>query len=352
MSPFSQYYTSMDHFTIIPAVMLALFGCAVLLFDFLIFPDPRQRKFLLIFVALAEGFAGFGLYRQQAWLSANGVTQLTGFGGSVTVDGFGIFFNWIFLAAALLVAMASYQYLETAGEHHGEYYGLILLAQCGMYFLATGTDLVTLFIGLELMALCFYVMVGFLRGDKRSNEAAMKYLLLGAFSSGFLAYGFSVMYGLAGSTKLADITMAIEARPPWDPVVFLALATTSVGLLFKIAVVPFHMWAPDAYEGAPTTVTAYLSVASKAASIAFLLRIFLGPLASARQVWEPLLAVVAVATLTIGNLAAINQTNIKRLLAYSSISHAGYMLLGLVAGNQTGINGIAVYVMVYTFMTF
>jgi NADH-quinone oxidoreductase subunit N len=341
----------MDHFTIIPAVMLALFGCAVLLFDFLIFPDPRQRKFLLIFVALAEGFAGFGLYRQQAWLSANGVTQLAGFGGSVTVDGFGIFFNWIFLAAALLVAMASYQYLETAGEHHGEYYGLILLAQCGMYFLATGTDLVTLFIGLELMALCFYVMVGFLRGDKRSNEAAMKYLLLGAFSSGFLAYGFSVMYGLAGSTKLADITMAIEARPPWDPVVFLALATTSVGLLFKIAVVPFHMWAPDAYEGAPTTVTAYLSVASKAASIAFLLRIFLGPLASARQVWEPLLAVVAVATLTIGNLAAINQTNIKRLLAYSSISHAGYMLLGLVAGNQTGINGIAVYVMVYTFMT-
>ena len=201
------------------------------------------------------------------------------------------------------------------------------------------------------MALCFYVMVGFLRGDKRSNEAAMKYLLLGAFSSGFLAYGFSVMYGLAGSTKLADITMAIESRPAWDPVVFLALATTAVGLLFKIAVVPFHMWAPDAYEGAPTTVTAYLSVASKAASMAFLLRIFLGPLASARQAWEPLLAVVAVATLTIGNLAAINQTNIKRLLAYSSISHAGYMLLGLVAGNQTGINGIAVYVMVYTFMT-
>jgi NADH-quinone oxidoreductase subunit N len=194
-------------------------------------------------------------------------------------------------------------------------------------------------------------MVGFLRGDKRSNEAAMKYLLLGAFSSGFLVYGFSVMYGLAGSTKLADITMAIEARPAWDPVVFLALATTAVGLLFKIAAVPFHMWAPDAYEGAPTTVTAYLSVASKAASIAFLLRIFLGPLASARQVWEPLLAVVAVATLTIGNLAAINQTNVKRLLAYSSISHAGYMLLGLVAGNQTGINGIAVYVMVYTFMT-
>ncbi|MGD0499275.1 MAG: NADH-quinone oxidoreductase subunit N [Bryobacteraceae bacterium] len=348
---FSQFYTSIDHFSIIPAVMLALFGCAILLFDFLIFPDPRQRKWLLIFVALAEVLTGVGLYRQQAWLAANGMTELTGFGGSVTVDGFGIFFNWIFVAAAILVAIVSYKYLETAGEHHGEYYGLILFAQCGMYFLATGTDLVTLFVGLELMALCFYVMVGFLRSDKRSNEAALKYLLLGAFSSGFLVYGFSVMYGIAGSTKLADIQSAIEARPAWDPIVFLAFATTSVGLLFKIAAVPFHMWAPDAYEGAPTPVTAYLAVASKAASIAFLLRIFLGPLASARAVWEPIIATVAVLTLTIGNLAAINQTNIKRLLAYSSISHAGYMLLGLVAGNQTGINGIAVYMMVYTFMT-
>ena len=347
----SQFYTSTDHFSIIPAVMLALFGCAVLLFDFLIFPDPRQRKWLLIFVGLAEAFTAHGLWKQHAWLAATGYPELTGFGGSVTVDAFGIFFNCIFLGAALLVALVSYKYLETAGEHHGEYYGLILFAQCGMYFLATGTDLVTLFIGLELMALCFYVMVGFLRTDKRSNEAAMKYLLLGAFSSGFLVYGFSVMYGMAGSTKLSDIRMAIEARPAGDPVVYLALATTAVGLLFKISVAPFHMWAPDAYEGAPTPVTAYLAVASKAAAIAFLLRILLGPLASARAAWEPILAVVAVLTLTIGNLAAINQTNIKRLLAYSSISHAGYMLLGLVAGNSTGINGIEVYVMVYAFMT-
>src|SRR5690348_15791676 len=200
------------------------------------------------------------------------------------------------------------------------------------------------------MALCFYVMVGFLRGDKRSNEAALKYLLLGAFSSGFLVYGFSIMYGLAGSTKLADIQSAVAQRTPWDPVVFLAMATTAIGLLFKISAAPFHMWAPDAYEGAPTTVTAYLSVASKAASFAFLLRIFLGPLAAARDAWEPILSAVALVTLTVGNLAAINQTNIKRLLAYSSISHAGYMLLGLIAGNDTGIKGIAVYVMVYTFM--
>jgi NADH-quinone oxidoreductase subunit N len=350
---FSDFYTSNDHFTIIPAVMLALFGCAILLFDvvrFLGFSDPRQRKGLLLFVVLAEGFAGFGLYRQQAFLAANGTSEFIGFHGSVTVDNFGIFFNWIFLVAALIVAIVSYKYLEIAGEHHGEYYSLILFAQCGMYFLATGTDLVTLFIGLELMALCFYVMVGFLRSDKRSNEAALKYLLLGAFSTGFLVYGFSVMFGLAGSTKLADITAAIQQRQPWDPLVFLAMATTAIGLLFKISAVPFHMWAPDAYEGAPTTVTAYLSVASKAASMAFLLRIFLGPLAPAREAWEPLLAAVAIVTLTLGNLAAINQTNIKRLLAYSSISHAGYMLLGLIAGNEHGIQGIAVYIMVYTFM--
>ena len=346
----TQFYTATDHFTILPALMLALYGCAILLFDFWLFPKPRQRKGLLVFVVLGEAFAGSCLWRQQAWLSASGATQLLGFHGAVTIDGFAIFFNWIFLVAALIVALVSYKYLEIAGEHQGEYYGLVLFAQSGMYFLATGTDLVTLFMGLELMALSFYVMVGFLRAEKRSNEAALKYLLLGAFSTGFLAYGFSVMYGLAGSTKLADIAEAISARPPWDPVVFLALATSAVGLLFKISAVPFHMWAPDAYEGAPTTVTAYLSVASKAASMAFLLRIFTGPLAPARAAWEPLLAVVAVATLTLGNLAAINQTNLKRLLAYSSISHAGYMLLGLIAGNQTGINGIAVYVMVYTFM--
>jgi NADH-quinone oxidoreductase subunit N len=346
----NQFYTTTDHFALIPAIMLALFGCAILLFDFLVFPHPKQRKWLLIFVVLGLGFTGYGLWRQQAFLTANGLTELTAFQGSLTIDRFALFFNWIFEVATLIVAIVSYNYLEIEGEHHGEYYALMLFAQCGMFFLAAGTDLVTLFIGLELMAICFYVMVGFLRGDKRSNEAAMKYLLLGAFSSGFLVYGFSIMYGLAGSTRLSDITAAISARDTWDPVVFLAMATTSVGLLFKISAAPFHMWAPDAYEGAPTTITAYLSVASKAASFAFLLRIFLGPLASSRDAWEPLLAAVAILTMTVGNLAAISQSNIKRLLAYSSISHAGYMLLGLIAGNDTGIQGIAVYILVYTFM--
>src|ERR1051326_4758518 len=175
--------------------MLALFGCAVLLFDAFeafFFTGPRQRRWLLFFVVLGEGGAAVALYPQEAYLGSTGLPEVAGFQGSVTVDGFGIFFNWIFVVAALIVAIVSYKYLEIAGEHHGEYYALILFAQCGMFFLATGTDLITLFIGLELMALCFYVMVGFLRTDKRSNEAAIKYLLLGAFSTGFLVYGLSV----------------------------------------------------------------------------------------------------------------------------------------------------------------
>jgi NADH-quinone oxidoreductase subunit N len=147
----SQFYTATDHFTIIPAIMLALFGCAILLFDFLIFPDPRQRKWLVMFVALAEAFTGFALYRQSAYLTANGLTELTGFQGSVTVDGFGIFFNWIFVVAALLVAVVSYKYLEIAGEHHGEYYALMLFAQCGMFFLATGSVFIYLLIVVYVM---------------------------------------------------------------------------------------------------------------------------------------------------------------------------------------------------------
>src|SRR6185436_2630074 len=310
----SQYYTGNDHFVLLPAIMLALFGCAILLLDTWVLPNPKHRKYLVvIFVFPALALTAYALCRQQIELADRGLSEMTAFQGSLIVDGFSIFFNWIFLLAALIISIVSYKYLDIEGEHHGEYYGLILLAECGMYFLAAGTDLVTLFIGLELMALCFYIMVGFLRGERRSNEAAMKYLILGAFSSGFLAYGFSLMYGISGSTKLHDITAAIAARDPWDPVVFLMMATTSVGLLFKISAVPFHMWAPDAYEGAPTTITAYLSVASKAASFAFLMRIFLGPLATVRPVWEPMMIGVAIATMTIGNLAAITQSNIKRL---------------------------------------
>jgi len=347
MNPF---YTATDHFVLVPAIMLVMFACGVFLIDFFGPSGKQQARLLLGFVTLGLVSSAYALWKQFMFLVDQHMTSMTAFHGALTVDGFSLFFNWLFLAASLIVILVSYRYLEIEDEHNAEYYGLLLLANCGMFFLATGSDLITLFIGLELMALSFYIMVGYLRRDKRSNEAALKYMLLGAFSSGFLVYGFSVMYGISGSTNLNEIGQAIAARDTWDPMVFLAFATTTVGLLFKISAVPFHMWAPDAYEGAPTPVTAYLSVASKAASFAFLLRIFLGPLESIRAVWMPVLAVIAILTMTVGNLAAISQTNVKRLLAYSSISHAGYMLLGLIAGNSTGIKGIAVYLLVYTFM--
>ncbi len=256
------------------------------------------------------------------------------------MDRFALYFNWIFIATSALVILAS-------SEKRCEYFALLLFAQCGMFFLAAGADLVVLFLGLELMALSFYILVAFGQGDRRATEAAIKFLLLGAFSSALLAYGFSLLFGISGSTLLRDIAGAAAARSPRDPMLLAAVACLSVGLLFKVSAVPFHMWAPDAYEGAPSAITAYLSVASKAASIALLLRILPGALGTLQALWVPLLSAAAVITLTLGNLAALTQTNLKRLLAYSSISHAGYMLLGILAGNQTGRDGVALYLLVY-----
>jgi NADH-quinone oxidoreductase subunit N len=230
--------------------------------------------------------------------------------------------------------------------------------------MAAGYDIVLIFIGLELMAISTYVLVGFLRRDRRSNEAALKYLLLGAFSSGIFAYGLSLFYGLTGSTNLGVISnrlFDLMQRSEYKPLLVVALLTTITGLFFKIAAVPFHQWAPDAYEGAPTSITGFMSVAVKAAGWAMLLRILigspfhLGGLVYLRPLWFPVVIFVSIATMTGANFAALTQTNTKRLLAYSSIAHVGYMLLGLVAGTATelnadGIKGILIYLLVYTFM--
>jgi NADH-quinone oxidoreductase subunit N len=348
----SEYYTSLDHFALLPAILMGLFGCAVFLFDFWLFPSPRDKRHLAWFVVLAEIFVGVALYRQFAYLEASGETTISAFKGLLSIDGFSIFFNAMFLVAGLLAALVSYRYLEVEQENHGEYYGLLLMAQCGMFFLASATELVTLFIGVELMTLTFYVLVGFLAREKRSNEAAIKYFILGSFSSAFLAYGFSLFYGLSGSTRFGEIAAALSGRPLDDPILLLAIGTTAIGVLFKLAAAPFHMWAPDVYEGAPTPVTAYLAVGSKAAAVAMLLRLFEGPLVASRDVWEPALAVIAVLTISVGNLGALSQTSVKRMLAYSAIAHAGYMILGLVAGNDTGIKGVVIYAFIYTFMNF
>ncbi len=355
-----QFFTGTDYALSLPIILLSLFGLGVLVIDLLL--DDEWKQWNAITALIGLGFAAASVIRLQlsgkliggfAYISrANGQ-----YVGSLLMDGFAIYFFYLFIVGAAIAILMSVRYLEIERENHGEFYALVLFSVVGMMCMAAGFDIVLLFIGLEVMAISTYVLVGFLRRDTRSNEAALKYLLLGAFSSGVFAYGLSLLYGLSGSTNLRVIGIALErvmAANPRNPIAIIALLTTAVGLLFKIAAVPFHQWAPDAYEGAPTSVTGYMSVAVKAAGWAMLLRIFLWGLYPMRPLYVPLLIFVAVATMIGGNFAALTQNNVKRLLAYSSISHVGYMLLGLVASdnvtNQTGIQGILIYLLVYTFM--
>ena len=341
-------FTLQDFHVLKPAILLCLFGCGILLTNVFLVRREGHCWWNAVTALLAEVVVAVAVWQHMTDVKALG--EFSGLYGSVVIDGFSVFFNYIFVLAAILTILISSRYMELVGEHRGEYYALLLFAQAGMSLMASGYDLVVLFVALETMALSFYILVGFVRSSVRSNEAAMKYLILGAFSSGLLAYGFSILYGIAGSTNLGAISAAVAARPMPDTIVVLALITTSVGLLFKISAVPFHMWAPDVYEGAPTPATAYVSVASKAASFALMLRIFLDVYPTSADAWVPVMGSVGLLTMTIGNLAALTQSNLKRLLAYSSIAHAGYILMGLVAGNDNGLRGIAVYLLAYVFM--
>ena len=255
----------------------------------------------------------------------------------------------VFLVAALMTVLMSVRYLEIEGASPGEYYFLILCATLGMMIMAGGIDLITSFIGLETMAVSFYILAGFIKPNQRSNEAAVKYFLLGAFSLGILLYGMSLMYGLSGSTNMRAMA-AVFAGQERNMLLVLAVILVVSGMAFKIAAVPFHMWAPDVYEGAPTPVTAFLSVGSKAASFAMLLRIFMIALPSMNADWRLLFEVLAIVTMTVGNIAALTQTNIKRMLAYSSIAHAGYLLIGVVAYTPRGIAAMLIYLLIYAFM--
>src|SRR5216683_1908649 len=364
-------YLRGDGAVILPQMELTLFGLAILIMGSSIDESAEENWFTKLlfkdFFAKAAFagtvFSAFTLWKLRATVAARG--EFAGFHESVLVDPFFLFFATLFLAATALVILLSVKYLEIEREQEGEYYALLLLSCVGMMLMASGTDLFVLFLGLETMALSFYVLTGFLRREKRSNEAALKYVLLGAFSSGILAYGFSLLYGLSAfsqshmrpSTNIGQIGAALYDRlrlsvgsgsPDW--LAILAFVTILAGLFFKIGAVPFHQWAPDVYEGAPTPISAYVSVASKTASFALLLRLMF-VFGSTHVAWMYLVAGVAVASLTWGNLAALTQTNVKRLLAYSSISHVGYILLGLVAGNNTAFTGIAFYLFAYVFMT-
>jgi NADH-quinone oxidoreductase subunit N len=358
----AQNFGRVDYLMALPVILLTLFALGILLLDLLL---PAQWKRVNALTALVGIlFSAGGIVKIQLALNAAGLPGESAFLNAMVVDRFTIYFWYLFLGGAAISILMSMRYLEIEHENHGEFYSLLLFSVVGMMCMAAGFDVVLIFIGLELMAISTYVLVGFLRTDRRSNEAALKYLLLGAFSSGIFAYGLSLFYGLTGSTSLLGIRSGLvrmaAAHPDHiDPIAIIALLTVSVGLFFKIAAIPFHQWLPDAYEGAPTSVTGFMSVAVKAAAWAMLLRIFIWGLYPLRTVYVPLLIFVAILTMTGANLAALTQSNLKRLLAYSSIAHVGYMLLGLVALASVtypapaffdGFKGILLYLLVYTFM--
>jgi len=258
----------------------------------------------------------------------------------------------IFLVAAGLAVLISDQYMSREDCNHGELYPLILFTTVGMMLMASGTDLMTIFLGLELMSISLYVLAGFNRNNIKSNEAGMKYFLLGAFSTGFLLYGMALIYGTTGTTKIAKIAsvIALSGGPTANTMLLIGMFLMLTGFLFKIAAVPFHMWTPDVYEGAPTPMTAFMSAGPKAAGFAAMLRLLLVAFPVMKAEWADLLWILAVLTMTVGNFTALRQDNIKRMLAYSSIAHAGYALVGFVAANATGTSGILFYMLSYAFM--
>ena len=361
---------------VMPEGILTLFACAALVVDVML---PRNRKRVVAWVSLAGvGFAFVSLWILYSGIVTKGAPR-TAFYDMIVLDSYAVVFKSMFLIGAALSILLSMKYLDVEGEQRGEYYALILFCVVGMMFMASGVDLLTLFISLELMAVSVYILVGYFRRDKKSNEASMKYFLLGAFSSGVLLYGISMVYGLTGSTNLATIALALPKVMTIEVIknanntetiidqrylLLMSMILMAAGMFFKVAAVPFHMWAPDAYEGAPTSITAFMSVGVKAASFAMFGRLFLYGLPDMRATipgdpahgvmglpgWAVLLGVVSAITIVWGNLGALTQPNTKRLLAYSSISHAGYTLLGLIAGNQTGYTGFVIYLFIYTIM--
>ena len=271
------------------------------------------------------------------------------FNEMIRVDKYSLFFNAIFLISTILTVLISMGYLERDDRRQGEYYLLILLATMGMMLMASGNELIVVFLGLELMSLSLYVLAGYFRRSMVSSEAGMKYLLLGAFASGFFLYGIALIYGGAGTTSVPQIAAALTAETK-SPLMLAGMFLLVVGFGFKVALVPFHQWAPDVYEGAPTSIAAFISAGPKAAGFAAFLRIFMEALQSLQPEWIAVVTILATLTMTLGNLVAIAQRNIKRMLAYSSIAHAGYVLVGLAAANKDGISGAMFYLFVYCVM--
>src|SRR5216110_378060 len=325
---------------LLPSLIVFGAGVLVLLLDLL----PPRTKDHLGGVALA-GLVGALVASIALW---NHETRA--FRDMVLLDNYALFFHVVIGYAAALAVLLSIDYLRRNGIESGEYYALLLFSTSGMMLLASAGDLLVVFLGIELMSLSLYVLAGLFKMRLASGEASMKYFLLGAFATGFLLYGIALIYGATGSTNFDRIAAAAAARPR-DTLVTIGLGLLLVGFGFKISSVPFHMWAPDVYEGAPTSVTALIATGSKAAAFAALIRVLTVALRAAQPDWSVLLWAVAAVTMTAGNVIAIAQSNLKRMLAYSSIAHVGYMLVGLVAGGVPGAGAVLFYLLAYTFTT-
>jgi NADH-quinone oxidoreductase subunit N len=272
--------------------------------------------------------------------------------GMIAMDAFRVATNFVILGATVLALLFSFDYLRREGLDIGEFYFLMLMAAVGMMLLAGSRDLIVVFVSVELMSLAVYVLTGFNRRDSRSAEAALKYFLMGAFASGFLLYGIALLFGATGSTNLALVTSEVaRGVAEGNLLLYAGVALVLIGFAFKISAVPFHMWTPDVYEGAPTPVTGYMAAGVKAAGFAALLRIVTVELAPAASIWTVVIWWLAVLTMVVPNLIALAQDNVKRMLAYSSIAHAGYLLVGVVAGSASGRSAVLLYLAVYAVMT-
>lgn len=329
---------------IAPALALVAAAVIVLLADLFL---PRAHKQALAYVALLGIVAAF-VATGLLWNATE--PAFLGRDGMAVADGYALFFNYVFLTVAGLAVLISVDYADRQGLAQGEYYALLLLSTAGMSVMAATTDLMVLFVGLEVLSIPLYVLAGLKRGQAESNEAGLKYFLLGAFASAFLLYGIALTYGASGSTALSVVATGLAADSSTRLLALAGLGLMLVGFGFKVALVPFHAWTPDVYQGAPTSVTAFMSVGAKAAGFAALGRALVVAFPDLLADWSPLLAILATLTMTLGNIGALQQTDLKRLLAYSSVAHAGYLLVGLAAANETGLAGVLFYLLAYGFM--
>ncbi len=333
-----------DILAILPELIVAGSVCVLLLVDFLI---GKENKALMGYLSLAVIFAA----AIATWsMTRSGSLPVDAFNGMISVDKIAVFFKVIFFIATALTIMLSLSYIKDKNINLGEYYALLLFSLTGMMITASSSDLLSIYLGIELMSLPIYALVGFRVRDGRANEGAMKYVILGAFSSAVMLFGISFIYGLTGTTEISGIAEALRSADAQPAALGIAIVMLVAGFGFKIAGVPFHMWAPDAYEAAPTPITAFMSVAAKTAAFVVFVRVFVDGFAPIVEQWQLILTVLAILSMLVGNTVAIAQTNIKRMLAYSSIGHGGYALLGIIAATPEGTSSVMFYLLVYAFM--